>query len=107
VRDLGRLFGQRKANYQVQQLSRHEPVYHPPAEHIEVELRHLLMYHDVPQSLTDGDFEACQDTLETLCLLLEDLVSDDLAASSSTMPATSYPRLRGLLPFLSSAISPL
>lgn len=107
VRELGRLFGQRKANHQVQQLGRHEPIYHPPAEHIEVELRHLLMYYDVPQGLSDGEFEACQETLETLCLLLEDLVSDDLAASSSTVLGTSYPRLWALLQFLASAAEPL
>lgn len=107
VCDIGRLFGQRNASHQVKQRREHESVYRPSTDLFEVELRHLFMYHGVPESLSDGEFEACQETLETLCLLLEDLVSDDLAASSSTVLATSYPRLRGLLPFLASAAEPL
>ncbi|KEY71886.1 hypothetical protein S7711_09755 [Stachybotrys chartarum IBT 7711] len=106
VCDLGRLFGQRKASHRVQPLGRHEPVYYPAVEHIEVELRRLLLYQDIPQSLNDAEFKAFQATLERICILLEDLVSEHLSASSST-GATSYPRLRALLTLLASAAEPV
>lgn len=107
VRDLGRLFGQRKASYQVQQPSLHEPVFLAPAEHFEFELRQLLMYQDAPQNLDDGDFEECQTTLRNLCVVLDDLVADDWATGSPVVPAGSYPRLRALLPLLDSTAEPL
>lgn len=107
VSELGRLFGQRKTRHQVQQLGRHEPVYHPTIEHIEVELRGLLISQDIPHNLNDAEFKECQAALSKLCLLLEDLASTQLSASGSTAGAAPYPRLRALLRFLDSADGPV
>lgn len=106
VRELGRLFGQRKASHRVKPLGRHAPV-HPTVEHIEVELRRLFIYQDIPQSLNETEFEACQGTLSRLCLLLEGLVSEHLVASGSRAGPSLYPRLRALLPFLDSVAKPV
>ncbi|CAG9980542.1 unnamed protein product [Clonostachys byssicola] len=101
IRELGRSFGQRKAGHRIKPLGCHGPV-HPTVEHIEVELRRLFIHQDIPQSVNDVEFGACQVALRKLCLRLEDLVSEQLIARSSKVGASSYPRLRALLPFLDS-----
>jgi hypothetical protein len=108
VRELGRLFGERKASHQVKPLGRHhDPVHstpvHPTVEHIEVELRRLLILQDIPQDLDDADFEACRAALRRVCLCLDSLASERLIPTGSIRGAVSYPRLRALLEWLDSA----
>lgn len=101
VRELGRLFDQRKTRYCVQPgpLNYHKRV-HPNAELIEVELRRAFMVKEFPRNLDPTEFEQCRAKLNSLCLLLNDLASDQ--SPHGGPEGQAYPRLRTLAAFLES-----
>ncbi|KAI1358849.1 hypothetical protein F5Y08DRAFT_345299 [Xylaria arbuscula] len=72
---------------------------------IEVELRQAFLAEEIPQSLSQEDYDQCQINLKILCSLLENLLKPQ--PTSESVVAKIYPRLYTLTKSLKSGIGEL
>ncbi|KAF3072369.1 hypothetical protein CFAM422_005300 [Trichoderma lentiforme] len=107
LRGIGSLLDHRKAPYVHMQSRPFNDLRDPNADLFEVELRRAFMVQELPRDLNSREFEECQAKLESLCLLLDRLVLDNLVSNSlawgqSHSHEKIFPRLRALTTFLES-----
>ncbi|KAK4081665.1 uncharacterized protein Triagg1_2406 [Trichoderma aggressivum f. europaeum] len=79
----------------------------PNADLFEVELRRTFMVQEFPRNLTSREFDRCQASLESLCLLLDRLVLDSVVSISPVWSRSHdhqrpFSRLRAITAFLES-----
>ncbi|OPB38238.1 hypothetical protein A0O28_0013420 [Trichoderma guizhouense] len=107
LRGIGSLLDHRKAPYVHMQSRPFNDLRDPNADLFEVELRRAFIVQELPRDLNSREFEECQAQLESLCLLLDRLVLDNLVSNSlpwgqSHSHEKVFPRLRALTTFLES-----
>ncbi|KAL6698081.1 hypothetical protein J3F84DRAFT_366444 [Trichoderma pleuroticola] len=107
LRGIGSLLDHRKAPYVHTQSRPLSNLKDPNADLFEVELRRAFMVQEFPRNLTSREFDRCQASLESLCLLLDRLVLDSLVSNSPVWSRSHhherhFSRLRAITAFLES-----